>query len=115
MRIAPVTPVLMSLSLLAAPAHAQMPQPKDALDGVDPVALLIQGKEVSGKPEFKVTRGKFDYLFATAENKATFEKNPEKGGMPAMATVPMNIVAKVTGMYFFSPPIWRISCSPAIA
>ena len=78
MRIAPVTPVLMSLSLLAAPAHAQMPQPKDALDGVDPVALLIQGKEVSGKPEFKVTRGKFDYLFATAENKATFEKNPEK-------------------------------------
>ncbi len=77
MRIAPVTHVLMAL-MLAAPAYAQMAQPKDALDGVDPVALLNQGKEVSGKPEFKVTRGKFDYLFATAENKATFEKNPEK-------------------------------------
>ena len=81
MRIAPVaavTHVLMFVSLVAAPAHAQMAQPKDALDGVDAVALLNQGKEISGKPEFKVARGKFDYLFATAENKAAFEKNPEK-------------------------------------
>jgi YHS domain-containing protein len=42
------------------------------------VALLTQGKEVMGKAEFKVTRGKFDYLFASAENKTIFEKAPEK-------------------------------------
>src|SRR4029079_679219 len=52
--------------------------PRDALDGIDPVVLLTQGKEVSGKPDFKVSRGKFDYLFVSAENKAAFEKNPEK-------------------------------------
>lgn len=78
MRIAPAIQVLMALLLLALPAHAQMTPPKDALDGIDAVALLNQGKEISGKAEFKVTRGRFDYLFATAENKATFEKNPEK-------------------------------------
>lgn len=81
MRIAsvvPVTKVVLALWLVAPPAFAQMAQPKDALDGVDAVALLDQGKEISGKPEFKASRGKFDYLFATAENKATFEKNPEK-------------------------------------
>ena len=78
MRIAQVIHVLMALLLFALPARAQMAPPKDALDGIDAVALLTQGKEITGKPEFKVTRGKFDYLFATAGNKATFEKNPEK-------------------------------------
>jgi len=64
--------------LVTGPVFAQMPQaPKEALDGVDPVALLSSGKEVIGKTEFKVTRGKFDYLFASAENKAAFEKAPE--------------------------------------
>jgi len=53
-------------------------QPREALDGVDPVALIDQGKELQGKEAFKVARVKFDYLFATAENKATFEKSPEK-------------------------------------
>ena len=78
MRIGPVIHVVVALLLVSLPARAQMAQPKDALDGIDAVALLNQGKEVSGKPEFRVTRGKFDYLFATAENKATFEKNPDK-------------------------------------
>jgi YHS domain-containing protein len=70
--------VVLALLLVALPVRAQMTPSKDALDGIDAVALLNQGKEVSGKPEFKVTRGKFDYLFATAENKAAFERNPEK-------------------------------------
>jgi YHS domain-containing protein len=78
MRIAPVVHALLALLLVVVPANAQMTQPKDALDGIDAVALLDQGKEISGKPEFKVTRGKFDYLFATAQNKAAFERNPEK-------------------------------------
>ena len=42
-------------------------------------------------------------------------KNPDSGKMPAIASVPIIIVAKVTGMYFCSPPIRRMSCSPAIA
>jgi YHS domain-containing protein len=64
---------------ITAPAFAQMvPGPREALDGIDPVALLTTGKEVSGKAEFKVSRGTFDYLFASADNKAAFEKAPAK-------------------------------------
>ena len=47
------------------------------LEGLDPV-MLSQGKEVQGDMKFKVTRGKFQYLFANAENKATFEKDPAR-------------------------------------
>ena len=42
-------------------------------------------------------------------------KNPESGGMPAIASVPMSIVQKVTGRCFFRPPMCRMSCWPAIA
>jgi len=73
-----VARVLFVTMLVTAPALAQMPASREALDGVDPVALLTQGKEISGKPEFKVSHGKFDYLFANAENKAIFEKTPGK-------------------------------------
>lgn len=47
------------------------------LEGLDPV-MLAQGKEVQGDMKFKVTRGQFQYLFASAENKATFEKDPAR-------------------------------------
>src|SRR3954471_2419380 len=73
-----VARVLFVTMLVTAPALAQMPASREALDGVDPVALLTQGKEISGKPRFKVSHGKFEYLFASAENKAAFEKTPEK-------------------------------------
>jgi YHS domain-containing protein len=83
---------LLAVMLLAAlafgsPSPAQTAGPREALDGIDPV-LLIQGREVAGKPEFKVVRGRFEYLFATAETKAIFETQPEKyeiqlGGMCA--------------------------------
>ena len=72
-----VARLLLVTTFVTTTAFAQM-APREALDGVDPVALLTQGKEVVGKPEFKVSRGRFDYLFASAENKATFEKTPEK-------------------------------------
>ena len=58
-------------------AAEQMSEPREALDGIDPV-LLIQGKEVQGKTDLKVVRDQFEYLFATPETKATFEKTPEK-------------------------------------
>jgi len=53
---------------------------KDAvpvLEGLDPV-MLVQGKEVQGDLKITVTRGKFQYLFATSETKATFEKDPAR-------------------------------------
>jgi len=42
---------------------------------------------------------------------SSFEKNPAKNGMPQIANQPASIVANVIGMYFFSPPIRRMSCS----
>ena len=73
-----VARLLLVTAFVTTTAFAQMTPPREALDGVDPVALLTQGKEVMGKAEFKVSRGRFDYLFASAENKAAFEKAPEK-------------------------------------
>lgn len=61
----------------SVPAFAQRPAIVEALDGVDPV-LLIQGKETPGKPDLKVVRGAFEYLFASPETKATFEKDPAR-------------------------------------
>jgi YHS domain-containing protein len=40
--------------------------------------MLSQGKEVQGDMKYKVTRGRFEYIFASAENKATFEKDPAR-------------------------------------
>lgn len=47
------------------------------LEGLDPV-LLVQGKEAQGDEKFAVTRGRFRYLFAGAETRAAFEKEPER-------------------------------------
>src|SRR4051812_6757638 len=47
------------------------------LEGLDPV-MLSQGKEVQGDMKYTVTRGQFQYLFASAENKATFERDPAR-------------------------------------
>ena len=47
------------------------------LEGLDPV-MLSQGKEVQGDMKYTVTRGRFQYIFANAENKATFEKDPAR-------------------------------------
>jgi len=47
------------------------------LEGLDPV-MLSQGKEVQGDLKYKVTRGSFQYLFANAENKTIFEKDPAR-------------------------------------
>jgi putative intracellular protease/amidase/YHS domain-containing protein len=48
-----------------------------ALRGFDPV-LLTQGKEVKGKPDLFLTREGFRYLFADAQNRNRFQKDPER-------------------------------------
>jgi len=62
-------------------ASAQNPSPSAEsiipLEGLDPV-MLTQGKEVQGDMKYKVKRGQFEYIFASAENKATFEKDPTR-------------------------------------
>ena len=66
------------VALLATALSGQMPAgPVDALDGLDPV-LLVQGKEVPGKSALSAGHGGFTYLFATADNKAAFERTPDK-------------------------------------
>ncbi|HVF89999.1 MAG TPA: hypothetical protein VNH22_08020 [Blastocatellia bacterium] len=56
------------------------PQASEAvavIEGLDPV-MLVQGREVQGDQKIFVIRGRFQYLFANAENKALFEKDPER-------------------------------------
>src|SRR5687768_10100205 len=70
-----------ALSLLLAATSPLAPQPRptqDALDGVDTVVLVTEGKEVFGKDAFKTTHGRLNYLFSTAETKAEFDKHPGK-------------------------------------
>ncbi|MDQ1593093.1 MAG: hypothetical protein QOG71_3720 [Pyrinomonadaceae bacterium] len=47
------------------------------LEGLDPV-MLTRGKEVQGDEQFAVKRGVFRYLFAGAETKAAFEREPRR-------------------------------------
>ena len=43
---------------------------------------------------------------------SSLEKNPASGGIPAIAAVAIAKVAKVTGIFRASPPIFMMSCSP---
>ncbi len=67
---------ILAMVSLATGVRAQ-PAAVEAIDGVDPV-LLVQGKEVSGNPDLKVVRGRFEYLFSFPATKATFERNPSQ-------------------------------------
>ena len=62
---------------LTATAQSSVSETLIPLEGLDPV-MLSQGKEVQGDLKYKVTRGRFEYLFASEDNKATFEKDPSK-------------------------------------
>jgi YHS domain-containing protein len=69
--------VLLACCTTIASAQVSAPQTVIPLEGLDPV-MLSQGKEVQGDMKFKVTRGPFQYIFASAESKATFEKDPSR-------------------------------------
>jgi len=68
---------LLILIIFISTAAAQSPETVIPLEGLDPV-MLSQGKEAQGDLKYKVTRGRFQYLFANEENKAAFEKDPSK-------------------------------------
>jgi YHS domain-containing protein len=71
------TSVLVCLPYARAQQSAARPEAVIPLEGLDPV-MLSQGKEVQGDMKYKATRGQFQYIFASEENKATFEKDPSK-------------------------------------
>ena len=74
-----------------------------AIQGYDPVAFFTQNRTVKGLLEFESKYNGASYLFATAEDKATFDANPAKyepqfGGFCAYGvsrghTVPIKIEA----------------------
>jgi YHS domain-containing protein len=80
-RPARVCSLLFAIVVCFTAASAQVASPTPELviplEGLDPV-MLSQGKEVQGDIKFKVARGRFEYLFANAENKAAFEKDPTR-------------------------------------
>jgi YHS domain-containing protein len=75
---------ILSFLVLATPLLAQTKSLLNldknglALQSYDPVAFFTQGKPVKGKPEFKSTDQGATYYFASAENKALFDKEPAK-------------------------------------
>jgi len=74
-----------------------------AIQGYDPVAFFTQNRPVKGRPEFESKYNGARYLFASAEDKSTFDANPAKyepqfGGFCAYAasqnhTAPVKIEA----------------------
>ena len=64
--------------IMAMSGGGLAPTPADALDGVDPVVLIEQGREVDGKPEHSVVRGHLRYMFASADSQAAFEATPSR-------------------------------------
>src|SRR5678815_1684659 len=64
-------------AIASAQASSSRSESVIPLEGLDPV-MLSQGKEVQGDTKYSVTRGRFQYLFASAENKAAFEKEPAR-------------------------------------
>lgn len=49
-----------------------------ALQGHDPVAFFTDNQPVKGRPEFQSVHRGATYRFATAANKARFDKDPDK-------------------------------------
>ena len=51
----------------------------------------------------------------TAARISSFEKKPENGGIPEMASTPTSIAANVSGIFRQSPPIFVMSVSSCSA
>ena len=65
------------LLVVAASAAAQPKAPEIAIEGLDPV-LLVEGREVQGQNDVRTVHAGFEYLFASVESKARFEKDPKR-------------------------------------
>lgn len=72
-----IVAIVLLLSAVAVYSQSSARDVVPVLEGLDPV-MLVQGKEAQGDLKISLTRGKFQYLFASAENKASFEKDPAR-------------------------------------
>jgi YHS domain-containing protein len=75
----------------ARPVNTLGSSDRIAIRGYDPVAYFRDGGPRQGKPEFSVQHGGATWRFASAENKALFEAEPERylpayGGFCAYGT-----------------------------
>lgn len=59
----------------------------------------------------KVRAQAFRWEVLSASIMASFEKNPDRNGVPVRARLPIVRQVEVNGSRFCSPPIFRISCS----
>lgn len=100
---------LLLLVLISVPAFGQnktllnLDKQGIAIQGYDPVAFFTQNRPVKGRSEFESKYNGARYLFASAEDKSTFDANPAKyepqfGGFCAYAasqnhTAPVKIEA----------------------
>ncbi|HYL14548.1 MAG TPA: YHS domain-containing (seleno)protein [Terriglobales bacterium] len=100
---------LFLLLLISVPAFGQnktllnLDKQGIAIQGYDPVAFFTQNRPIKGRPEFESKYNGARYLFASAEDKSTFDANPAKyepqfGGFCAYAasknrTAPVKIEA----------------------
>jgi YHS domain-containing protein len=73
--LAPGASALGKNPAVVAPQQAQ--EAIIPIEGLDPV-LLSQGKEAQGDMKIFVIRGRFQYLFASEETRAAFEKDPSR-------------------------------------
>ena len=85
-----VVAVLAGTSVPAWAGDAQNLIDGVAIHGFDPVAYFAQKKPIKGDPGLTVAYKGATYEFASAENKAAFEKNPDRyvpqyGGFCAFA------------------------------
>ena len=101
--------LLLLLLVISVPAFGQnktllnLDKQGIAIQGYDPVAFFTQNRPVKGRPEFESKYNGARYLFASAEDKSTFDANPAKyepqfGGFCAYAasqdhTAPVKIEA----------------------
>lgn len=73
------TPI--AIPFLARPAMAASPEvfsdDNGAIRGIDPVAYFTEGSPVAGSPEHTLMWRGAEWRFASAENMATFEMDPE--------------------------------------
>ena len=67
---------LLGLCLFQSAGAQVVPTVPDALEGLDPVAL-VAGSEVPGQSAFTAIHNGFRYMFASADHLAAFKKSPD--------------------------------------
>jgi putative intracellular protease/amidase/YHS domain-containing protein len=73
-----VLPILLLLAAALLPLYAEeAPASQLALEGLDPVTV-IQGNPRQGEEALSSVHGRFRYLFASAENKEAFDRDPSR-------------------------------------